>query len=361
MRVSAIGLGTEHLKDEPQETINAVMAQAVEGGINYMDLVFSLADLTGKLSKALQGRREQVFLTGHLGSVEKNGQYQKTRSVSKSEATFSWLLDCLQTDHVDVLFLHNCDTQRDYQELTKAGGQMDLAMRLRDQGKARAIGFGGHTVATALQAVETGVVDVLMFPINLSGNAIQGKRELLASCAARGVGVVAMKPYAGGKLLSGESKLQMNRYLSGGASVKVAREGLITPVQCLSYVLSQVGVSVALPGCRSVAHVQAALAYLEASPQERDYTGILSAFEQYVEGECVYCNHCLPCPSQIDIGQVMRLLDQAQGGAEEAARAGYALLNAKAGDCIQCAACVERCPFGVDPMAAMASAAALFG
>ncbi len=360
LEVSAIGLGTEYLKGPSREMVVSVVREAVERGVNYVDLIFSFPGYLDNLGVAFQGYRDRIVLTGHLGSGEKDGQYRKTRSLKKSETHFLDLLSRLGTDHVDVLFLHNCDTQKDYDVLMDPDGILGLARRLREEGKARFLGFSGHSVATALQAVESGVVDVLMFPVNLAANAVPGKRDLLQACVVHNVGLVAMKPCAGGKLLNADRTVRMAHYQMGGEAMKLKKQSPITPVQCLSYTLSQVGVSAALPGCADKAQLAAALAYLEASEKERDFSALLAEFEQYVEGECVYCNHCLPCPSVIDIGQVNRLLDMAQQELTAELQAAYSVLDAKASDCTQCGVCVERCPFGVSVIARMEQAVALF-
>ena len=134
----------------------------------------------------------------------------------------------------------------------------------------------------------------------------------------------------------------------------------ITPVQCLAYTLSQVGVSTAIPGCADLEQLAASLAYLEASEEARDFSMHLTDFEQYIEGECVYCNHCLPCPSVIDIGQVNRLLDLAQQAMMPELQAAYDGLASKASDCTQCGVCEDRCPFGVSVMDRMELAAEMF-
>ena len=54
-------------------------------------------------------------------------------------------------------------------------------------------------------AVESGSVDVLMFPVSLYQHDADPEREtLLRCCVEHQVGVVAMKPYYGGALLSSE-------------------------------------------------------------------------------------------------------------------------------------------------------------
>lgn len=359
--VGTIGLGTEYLNGQPRETVVSVVQEAIERGVNYLDIVFSFPEYLDNLAVALQGRRERVILTGHLGSTAKNGQYQKSRSVKKSEVYFLDLLSRLGTDYVDVLFLHNCDTQKDYDKLMNPSGILGLAHRLQQEGKARFIGFSGHTVATTLQAVESDHVDVLMFPISMVAHAAPGKLDLFKACVKHNVGLVAMKPYAGGKLLSKERTIRVARYMTGGAEAfKVKKSAPITPVQCLSYVLSQVGVCTTVPGCKNLEQLTAALAYWEATEEERDFSAILSDFQQYVTGECVYCNHCLPCPSEIDVGQTVRLFEMAQQHLTAELQAAYDALPARASDCVECGACTERCPFGVDVISRMGQAVELF-
>jgi predicted aldo/keto reductase-like oxidoreductase len=358
--VSAVSLGTEYLINLPREHVVGVIHEAIEQGINYFDLFFAQPEFRDTMGVAFKGYREEVLLVAHLGASDVDGQYKKTRTLKTSEHFFHDFLTRYETDYVDVLVLHNSDGQKDYDRLMKPNGLCDMALRFQQEGKARFIGFSGHTVATALQAVESGKIDVLMFPVNLAANAVPGKRDLLQACVAHDVGLVAMKPYAGGKLLNKDRTVRMAHYQMGGKAMKLKKRSPITPVQCLAYTLSQVGISAALPGCADKEQLAAALAYLDASEEERDFAALLSEFEQYIEGECVYCNHCLPCPSPIDIGQVNRLLDMAQQELTPELQAAYDGLDSKASDCTQCGVCEDRCPFGVGVMDQMEQAAALF-
>jgi hypothetical protein len=77
-------------------------------------------------------------------------------------------------------------------------------------------------------------------------------------------------------------------------------------------------------------------------------------------GQCIYCNHCLPCPADIDIGRTIHLFDQAQAGFTPQMRAEYAALPARASDCTECGVCMERCPYEVDVPGKMRAAARLF-
>lgn len=359
LQITEVSLGTEYLMDKPQDHSIAVIHAAIDAGINYFDLFGAGPDFRDAMGEAFKPYRKDVYLAAHLGAtVNDDGQYRKTRVMKHNIAFFEDFLARYETDYVDVLMLHNCDRQNDYDKLF--GKPLDYALEQKRKGTARFLGFSGHTVSTALQAVQSGYIDVLMFPVNMAGNAVEGKRDLLQACVANNVGLIAMKPYGGGKLLQGPRTVKLAHYQMGGESVKLQKNEPITPVQCLSYTLSQIGVTAAVPGCANVEELQAALAYEQATDTDKDYADIITDFEQYVAGVCTYCNHCLPCPALIDIGQTLRLLDIAQGGALESAKAAYALLEHNASDCIECGACEERCPFGVPVRERMAEAQNVF-
>ncbi len=359
-QVSAISLGTEYLLDRPVEYARGVIHAALDRGINYVDMFYAQPGFRDVMGACFRGRRHEALITTHLGGCVENGQHAKTRDAAVSDRYFHDYLRRLETDYVDVVFLHNADEQEDYDRLMDPDGLLGLARRYVQEGKARYVGFSGHTVSTAMQAVASGDVDVLMFPVNLAGNAVPGKRDLLNACLTHDVGLVAMKPFAGGRLLRAESELQAESWQVGGEGLTLHRTAPVTPVQCLSYVLEQPGLCTIVPGCASIAELDAALATLTASPAERDYAALLAGFQQYRDGDCVYCNHCLPCPMTIDVGKTMRLRDAARAGGLAKSRPIYAAMESNASDCIQCGDCEARCPFGVQVIAQMEETATLF-
>jgi uncharacterized protein len=357
--VSILGIGTEHLRGQPRQTVVSTLRAAVEQGITYFDVIFAMPDYLDHVGEGFRGIRERVRLTAHLGSTDKGGQYYKTRTVQTCERSFLQVLGRLETEYVDVLFLHNFNALQDWDRASRAG-YLDLARRLRDEGKARCLGISGHYHAILDRAIESRLVDLIMVPINLFNHAMPGRGELLDLCARQNVAVVAMKPFGGGKLLNKRGSLRVPKYQTSGEAFQVKIPGEVTPALCLSYVWAQRGVTVALPGVKNQAELAAALHSLEASEAERDFSGLLADFGRYVEGECTYCNHCLPCPAEIDVGQVNRLLDLAEFGLTESLRAAYAALPAQASACTECGACTQRCPFGVEVVTRIRAAARLF-
>lgn len=361
-RVSGISLGTEYLQDADQDRMDAVIGAALERGANYLDVWCAEPVFRDRLGSALRGHRDDVLIAGHLGSTHQDGQYVRTRDADLAEHFALDMLDRLETDYLDVLFLHNCDEPKDLDAILAPGGLADRALALQRAGRTRWIGFSGHTPATAQRAIETGIVDVLMFPINLTGHAAPGKAELLAACVRANVALVAMKPFAGGMLFQPEPTLQANIYVSGGREGELQRRGPVAAATCLAYVLAHSEVSTVVPGCATVEQVHEDLGFWEAPAELRDFSGVLTEFATYEEGRCVYCNHCLPCPAKIDIAAVNRVLDQALiGGVDDTLRQRYAALQPNAADCLACGDCETRCPFGVAVVERMETAHDLFG
>jgi len=365
LSVSEIGLGTEFLLGLSQDDAVGVIHEAIDRGINYIDMFWAQPEFRNVMGAALRGRRDEVFITGHLGSIVRDGQYAISRDPQVCTEFFDDYLTRTETDYVDVLFVHNCNAADDYETVAAPGGCIELARSFVDAGKARFVGFSTHNVVTALRAIESGAIDVLMFPVNLASYAVPGKDKLLESCAEHDVGLVAMKVYGGGSLLRDKrivelQDFQMGRQEMPGAPSHYELTAEITPVKCLAYVLDRPQLSTTVPGCKSVEELEEALTVYEATAEEKDYAPILPAFAQFATGECVYCNHCLPCPSTIDIGRTISLLEQGKNELAEEIRASYADLEQNASDCIACGQCSSRCPFGVDVISKMKEAVVLF-
>ncbi len=340
MDLGVIGIGTEHMHALIGDEVKAVIDRAVETGVNFLDLIAWSPELRDNLGAALKDRRDKFFLAGHLGLAQTDGQYRRSRDLRESEELFNDLLARLGIDYVDVLHIIHVDEISEWQADSAPGGFVDLALRLRNHGKAKHIGMSGHKPEAAKYAVESGLVDVIMHPVHVLWDCEPGRSELFHWLQGRGTGLIAMKPYAGGAFFK-------------------ERES-VTPTKCISYTLAQPGVATIAVGVRSVAELDAALAYLRASDEDKRFDDLLKSDGQEPSGRCTYCNHCLPCASRIDIPQVNRLLASSRLGMTDILAREYDALTVKASACIECRNCERRCPFDVKVMAAMREAVAAF-
>ena len=93
----------------------------------------------------------------------------------------------------------------------------------------------------------------------------------------------------------------------------------LTEYQCIQYALDKPGVVTVLPGVRGREDLKRILGFLDASPEEKDYSVLGTFAPQDAEGICVYCNHCQPCPAGLDVGLINKYYDLAQAGDVSAA------------------------------------------
>ncbi|MGB3345838.1 MAG: aldo/keto reductase [Candidatus Humimicrobiia bacterium] len=360
MDVSVIGLGAEYLFYQDKNTVVSVINKAIDNGINYIDIVFNITNFLDNISAGIKGKREKIILTGHLGSGEKNGKYYKTYKVKQCEEIFNKLLSKLNIDYIDIVNLHNVRNENQYKKVISSGGLLDFALQLKEEGLARFISISTHDISVAKKVARSGKIDVIMIQVNLANNAMVGRNEMLATCARKAIGLVAMKVFAGGKLLQRNRTVNIAAWRTGGMRLKKKISPSITPIKCISYTLSQVGVCTVVPGVKNVDELNDAIDYLNATDEEKDFSELLTDFNEYITGECVYCNHCLPCPSDIDIGQMIRLFEVAKQELTKEIQNEYNKLPAKASDCNECGVCIERCPFEVDVISKMKQIRKLF-
>ena len=382
--ISEISLGAEHLENKDPAAVDAVVKRAIDRGINYVDIVaYTSSANRDAMGAAIYGKRDDILISVHFGAVEQDGKYLRTRDPALCEASFEDLLRRLQTDHADVLMLHCIDDDEDFERAFDRNGYLGSAMNLKSQGKARMIAISTHIVSIAEKAIQSGGIDALMFPVNPAHDLFPGDYGLeemwdestmlrlmsreVDSVTTRGnlyhrweagVGLIAMKTYAGGLLLSSGLTSEFPEEMQG---LKHPAGMVLSPVQCISYVLERPGVSTALVGCQTPEQIDDALAYYDASEAERDFSSIEKHRLWRLAGRCTYCNHCLPCPEDIPIGDLIRLLDTAESFRNRQTEIEYRELAKHGEDCTGCEVCMNRCPFSVRVTDRMKAAATLFG
>lgn len=165
LKVSAIGVGCEYVWTADEQTVYDLVRTAVDAGVNYFDLFVGTPSTREYYGKALEGLRDKVYLAGHLGCADQNGQYVKTRDKALCKDFLEQFYEKLNTNCIDVLFLHNCDDFADLDEILN-GWMYAYAQELKDTGRVKFIGLSTHSTDIAVAAVKSGKLDVLMFPVN---------------------------------------------------------------------------------------------------------------------------------------------------------------------------------------------------
>ena len=369
--VSEIGMGCEGFLDKPYEEVRKLVDVMEAGGVRCIDLYTPNPDFRSNLGRALRGRRDRFVLQAHLCTIWKDGQYKRTRDIAEVREGFEDQLRRLETGYVEIGMIHYVDSLSDWEQVLR-GPVMEYAREQKTAGTIGCIGLSSHNPQVALAAVNTGLIDVLMFSVNPcydlqpAGEDVEQlwapqnyeapllnmdpeRQELYETCQRLGVGITVMKAFGGGDLLS-------DRLSPAGKA--------LTDFQCLQYALDRPGVACVMSGARNLEDLKRSIAFEGAPEAERDYASALASLPKISwKGHCMYCGHCAPCPAGIDVASVTKFLNLslAQGTVPETVREHYAALPHGAGECISCGACEKRCPFAVPVMENMRRAAELFG
>lgn len=369
LKAGVIGLGGEHLDGRPLEQVRDTITAALDGGINLIDVFMPGHEVRENLAKALGERRKDVLIQGHIGSTDVNQQYDISRDMPVVERYFEDLLHTF--GYIDFGMLFFIDSEEDYRGVFDTGF-ITYVQKRKALGDIRHIGFSSHNPVMARRVVETGVPELMLFSINpafdlcpaetnvldelgkgLDSAAFRGvdptRAALYRLCEQRGVGISVMKTLGAGKLIS-------------PAHTPFAAP--MTVEQCIHYALTRPAVVSVLLGCKTGDEVRSALRYLDATDAERDYSQVLNTLKGDFQGSCVYCGHCQPCPSGIDIASVNKYLDIArldEGHIPPSIRSHYSALAHGGDACVACGSCERRCPFGVPIIDHMSAAARLLG
>ncbi|MBE0428753.1 MAG: aldo/keto reductase [Thermoleophilia bacterium] len=232
--VSIIGMGGAHISraDARSHAIKLVRA-GIDRGITFMDNCWDYSQGRSEewMGDALKGGfRDRVFLMTKIDG--------RTRAVAAKQIDQS--LHRLQVDYVDLMQLHEVIRRDDPRRAFAPGGAMEALVEAREKGKIRFIGFTGHKdpdIHLRMLAQDF-AWDTVQLPLNLlDAHYNSFEKKVLPVLNERGIGVLAMKPLAGGELL---------------------QTGAVSAVDALRYVMS-LPVDVVINGMESLEDVDQAL------------------------------------------------------------------------------------------------------
>ena len=313
LTVTRLGLGGVQLAKITNEEAVRVVRTGLDAGVTFLETARGYWDSEEKMGRAVTGRRDDVTIASKASASTADEMLKK---IDES-------LQALNTDRVDLYQYHGCDTREAYDQMRKPGGALEGLLRAKEAGKIRAFGFSSHQLDLALDIINDGLFPSAQLPISFM-NVENQARGLFETAARNNVGLIAMKPFGGGRL--GNARL------------------------CMGYVLSLPDV-VAAVGVDRVDHVRE-LASLAAHPPvltDEDRAGMERIREEVGTRFCRACNYCQPCPENIGIASVLWTpVYLAQMGPDRVLTKEGIQRVRDAEKCTECRECEARCPFDLD-------------
>jgi predicted aldo/keto reductase-like oxidoreductase len=166
-------------------------------------------------------------------------------------------------------------------------------------------------------AVDSGKFETLQVPVNFVADDAE---FLIERCRQKGLGFIAMKPFAGGELEDGELAL---RYFQQFPTV------------------------VPIPGIERMEELRQAVAIYN-SPRaltEDERSRMAQLKRDLVKVFCRGCGYCMPCPHGLAIPIVLRSTSFVKRMPAAWANRMFARHMPKVDDCIECGECIKKCPY----------------
>lgn len=201
LKVSALCLGTMMFgKQTPLSDAASIVASAREHGINFIDTadVYNQGQSERDVGQLLQGQREHWVLASKLGNpvsqAVNEGHYSRQWLMRQTDA----ILGRLQTDYLDILYLHRDYPEANLEEAVRALGDLVRAGKIRSFGLSNFRGWRIAEVVHLCRALSVPQPVVCQPYYNLLNRGPEV--EILPACGHYGLGVVPYSPLARGVL-----------------------------------------------------------------------------------------------------------------------------------------------------------------
>jgi diketogulonate reductase-like aldo/keto reductase len=239
-KVSLLGIGGAHIGEaNVTEALGIqIVRTALDAGVNFLDNAWDYNSGRSELRMGLalrDGYRAKAFLMTKV-----DGRDAKTATSQLDES-----LKRLQTDHVDLIQLHDIHATDEAEKVFGPGGAIEGLVAARKAGKTRYIGFTGHKDPSfhlhLLQVADQHgfLFDAVQMPLNvLDAHFKSFGQQVLPVLNKKNIGVLGMKP------MSARDVFKANTGLTG--------------IECLHFAMN-LTLSVCITGCDSMEILNQAL------------------------------------------------------------------------------------------------------
>ena len=194
LELSLLGMGGFHQCEVDSEVVAEVVDEFIALGGNYIETARSYGNggSESKIGRAIAGRREGLILGSKTVQRDAEGMWRELNET----------LEELQTDYLDLYFMHNVFTAADLTAITTPGGALQGFIRAKDEGLIKHIAISTHWPLLLLDAI-----DVIPFEaVLIWGNYLdycnypEIPNIILPALREHNIGMLTMKPLADGYL-----------------------------------------------------------------------------------------------------------------------------------------------------------------
>lgn len=323
--VSVIGFGGIPLQRVDKEMAFELIKKAYERGVNFIDTARGYTISEELIGYALEklGRDKFILATKSMARTY-DGILEEIHTSLKN----------LKTDYIDLFQFHNVKEEH-LDIIFGENGAYKAVKELQDKGVIKEIGITSHSAEVLDKALDMDIFSTIQFPYNPVET--QGE-EVFKKAKEKNVGVIVMKPMAGGAITKGELSLR--------------------------FILENENVTSAIPGMDAIEQViENTNAGIDRRPLTEEERAILKEEAEALGQEfCRRCGYCGPCSVGIDIpNQFVMEGYYLRYNLQDWAKSRYDAMEVRAEDCIQCGQCEPRCPYNLPIMEMMKRVASNLG
>ena len=362
-KISCLGFGLMRLPLLPnsqeidKEKTRSLVKLAIEQGINYFDTAYPYHQkkseiVFGEIVKE-ENLRDKIYIADKMPIWEVQREEDFYRILDEQLAK-------LQTDYIDFYLLHAM--HKDAWEKVKNLNGLKFLEKAKAEGKIRHIGFSFHDSIDVFKQICDEYDGFEFCQIQYNYIDEDGEKRTqnpgwqgLKYAAKKELGVIIMEPLRGG-LLANPPVGVRNIF----AEADVPR---LPAEWALRFIWENQEVVTALSGMNSEDQVMvncavASTAFPNSMPtsQMEVIKKAQSWFASKIKVPCTGCKYCLPCPKGVEIPSIFDHFNTAsmRGLLEEKETilfTDYKNMvdrNQGANQCVNCGACVSKCPQHID-------------
>jgi aryl-alcohol dehydrogenase-like predicted oxidoreductase len=248
LKVSTLCVGTMMFgKQTPFDEAARIVASARDHGINFIDTadVYNKGESEKDLGKLLAGQRHHWVLASKLGNpvseAVNESNYSRRWLIQQTDA----ILARLQTDYLDILYLHRDYEGENLEEAVRALGDLIRAGKIRSFGLSNFRSWRIAEVVHLCRVLNVPQPVVCQPYYNLLNR--MPEVEILPACRHYGIGVVPYSPLARGVLTG--------KYQPGQPPAEGTR-GINPGQYAAAWVLANPIISSVIVGPRTLAHLE---------------------------------------------------------------------------------------------------------